>query len=114
MGNKSTHSLSFSVGTKNCCNATKRPCRDSSFVYYCKKDLGLLGRGRGRLTSPADRQKALKILAEEIAAGARASELAKLMGVGLTTLQRWRREFKADGNGVDPLRGMPMDLAYLQ
>jgi len=56
----------------------------------------------------------LHILAEGIAAGARASELAKLMGVGLTTLQRWRREFKADGNGVDPLRGMPMDLAYLQ
>ena len=27
------------------------------------------------------------------------------MGVGLTTLQRWRREFKAAGNGVDRLKG---------
>ena len=78
----------------------------------CKKDSGLQGRGRGRLTSPADRQKALQILPEGIAAGARASELAKLMGVGLTTLQRWRREFKADGNGVDRCKGSTRKVAH--
>ena len=42
-----------------------------------KKVSGLLGRGRGRLTSPADRQKALQILAEGIAADAN----LKLMGM---------------------------------
>lgn len=38
-----------------------------------------------------DLRRKEKALAEGIAADARASELAKLMGVGLTTLQRWRR-----------------------
>ena len=54
----------------------------------------------------------MQILAEGIAAGARASELAKLMGVGLTTLQRWRREFKADGNGVDRRKGSTRKVAH--
>ena len=40
-----------------------------------------------------DLRRKEKALAEGIVAGARASELAKLMGVGLTTLQRWRRRF---------------------
>ncbi|WP_158217008.1 hypothetical protein [Synechococcus sp. 8F6] len=39
------------------------------------------------MTSPTDRQKALQILDEGIEGGARASELARLLGVGLTTLQ---------------------------
>jgi len=39
-----------------------------------------------------DLRRKEKALAEGIVAGARASELAKLMGVGLTTLQRWRRQ----------------------
>ena len=39
-----------------------------------------------------DLRRKEKALAEGIAAGSRASELAKLMGVGLTTLQRWRRQ----------------------
>ena len=38
---------------------------------------------------------------EGIAAGARASQLALLLGIGLTTLQRWRRQFAGDGDGVD-------------
>ncbi len=54
----------------------------------------------------------MQILAEGIAAGARASELAKLMGVGLTTLQRWRREFRADGNGVDRCKGSTRKVAH--
>jgi len=39
-----------------------------------QKNPGLLGRGRGGLTTPDDRQKALEILEEGIAAGGRASE----------------------------------------
>ena len=45
------------------------------------------------MTSPDDRRKALEILDEGMANGARARELAMLLGVGLTTLQRWRRQF---------------------
>jgi putative transposase len=57
------------------------------------------------LTSPDDRQKALQILDEGMADGARASELARLLGVGLTTLQRWRRQFAGDGDGIDRRKG---------
>jgi transposase InsO family protein len=53
------------------------------------------------LTSPFDCQKALQILAEGIAAGARASALAKLTGVGLITLQRWRRQLAGNNDGID-------------
>jgi len=53
------------------------------------------------LTSLDDLQKALQNLDEGMADGARASELARLLGVGLTTLQRWRRRFAVDGDGVD-------------
>ena len=40
-----------------------------------------------------------------MAAGARAQEVAALLGVGLTTLQRWRRQFAGDGNGLDRRKG---------
>lgn len=33
--------------------------------------------------------------------GCQASELARLLGVGLITLQRWLRQFAGDGDGVD-------------
>ena len=56
------------------------------------------------MTSPDDRRKALEILDEGMANGARARELALLLGVGLTTLQRWRRQFVGDGDGVDRRR----------
>ncbi len=36
-----------------------------------------------------------------VAAGARARKVADLLGVGLTTLQRWRRQFAGDGDGLD-------------
>jgi len=45
------------------------------------------------LTSPDNRREALGILDEGMANVARARELALLLGVGLTTLQRWRRQF---------------------
>ena len=40
-----------------------------------------------------------------MAAGARAWEVASLLGVGLTTLQRWRRHFAGDGDGLDGRKG---------
>ena len=36
-----------------------------------------------------------------MAAGARARKVAALLGVGLTTLQRWRRQFAGNGDGLD-------------
>jgi putative transposase len=57
------------------------------------------------LTAAADRCKALEILDAAMAAGARAREVAALLGVGLTTLQRWRRQFVGDGDGLDGRKG---------
>jgi transposase-like protein len=59
------------------------------------------------LTSPEDRRKALQILDAGVAAGARACKLAELLGAGLTTLQRWRRQFAGDGDGLDRRKGTP-------
>ncbi len=47
-----------------------------------------------------------------MAAGARAREVAALLGVGLTTLQRWRRQFAGDGDGSDRRRGSPRHVAH--
>jgi len=47
-----------------------------------------------------------------MADGARASELARLLGVGLTTLQRWRRHFAGDGDGVDRRKGSHRHVAH--
>ena len=64
------------------------------------------------MTSPDDRRKALEILDEGMANGARARELALLLGVGLTTLQRWRRQFAGDGDGVDRRKGSCRHVAH--
>jgi len=40
-----------------------------------------------------------------MANGARAREPALLLGVSLSTLQRWRRQFSGDGDGVDRCNG---------
>ena len=45
-------------------------------------------------------------------AGARAREVAGLLGVGLSTLQRWRRVFNRDGDGVDRRKGSHRHVAY--
>ncbi len=57
------------------------------------------------MTSPEDRRKALEILEAAMAAGARAQKVADLLGVELTTLQRWRRQFSGDGEGLDGRKG---------
>lgn len=64
------------------------------------------------MTSLDDRRKALEILDEGMTNGARARELALLFGVGLTTLQRWRRQFAGDGDGVDHRKGSCRHVAH--
>jgi hypothetical protein len=64
------------------------------------------------LTSPADRRKALEVLDGAVAAGARAREVAALLGVGLTTLQRWRHLFAGDGDGLDGRQGSPRLVSH--
>ena len=49
---------------------------------------------------------------EGIAAGARARELALLLGIGLTTLQRWRRQFAGAGDVVDRRKGSHRYVAH--
>ena len=64
------------------------------------------------MTSPDDRKTALQILDEGMAAGARAQELALLLGVGLSTLQRWRRQFAGVGDGIDQRKGSHRHVAH--
>ena len=64
------------------------------------------------MTSPEDRLKALEILDAVMAAGARACKFAELLGVGLTTLQRWRRQFAGDGDGTDRRKGGPRLVSH--
>ena len=40
-----------------------------------------------------------------MAAGARSREVAALLGIGLSTLQRWRRQFARGGDGLDNRKG---------
>ena len=63
-----------------------------------QKNPGLLGRGQRGLTTPDDRQKALEILEEAIATGARTSEL--------------RHQFAGDGEGVDGCKGSSRQVVH--
>jgi transposase/transposase-like protein len=54
----------------------------------------------------------LEVLDAAVAAGARAREVAALLGVGLTTLQRWRRQFAGDGDGLDGRKGSPRLVSH--
>ena len=44
--------------------------------------------------------------------GARATSLAKLLGLGLSTLQRWRRQIAADRDSTDGRKGSPRHVAH--
>jgi putative transposase len=59
---------------------------------------GKKDRGRGHC-------KALEILDTAIAAGAQAREVAVLLGIGLSKLQRWRRDFAGDWYSQDRRKG---------
>lgn len=65
---------------------------------------------RGELTSPDDRRKALEVPDDADFAGARPREVASLLGVGLTTLQCWRRQLAGGGNGTDRRNGIRVTL----
>jgi hypothetical protein len=52
------------------------------------------------------------MLAAGMANGARAGKLAELLGVGLTTLQRWRRQFAGDEDGLDRRKGSPRLVSH--
>jgi putative transposase len=49
---------------------------------------------------------------EGIAAGARARQLALVLGIGLTRLQRWRRQFVGTGDGVDCRKGSHRNVSH--
>jgi len=49
---------------------------------------------------------------EGIAAGARARQLALLLGIGLTPLQRWRRQFAGGGDAGDRRKGSHRHVAH--
>ena len=73
---------------------------------------GLLLGGRGKLTSAACRRKVIELLAEANAAGAGLVRACDVTCICLRTLKRWRREFKADGNGVDRRKGSARKVAH--
>ncbi len=54
----------------------------------------------------------LLILDEGMANGTRASELALLLGVGLTTLQRRRRQFADNNEGIDGRKCSHLHFAH--
>ena len=55
---------------------------------------------------------ALEILDETVCVGARAHEVVVLLGVRLTTLQRWRRQFAGGGDCTDRRKGSQRHVAY--
>ena len=71
----------------------------------------LLG-GRGKLTSAACRQKVIELITEAIAAGAGLMRACDVTRICLRTFKRWRRDFKADGNGVDRRKGSTRKVAH--
>ena len=64
------------------------------------------------MTAATDRRKALEILDGAVCAGARAHEVAAQLGVGLTTLQRWRRQFAGGGDSTDHRKGSPRNVSH--
>jgi len=64
------------------------------------------------LTAPTDRRKAMGILDPAVAALAPAHKVAKLLGAGPITLQRWRRQSAADGDGLDPRKGFLRHVSH--
>lgn len=65
-----------------------------------------------KLTSAACRQKVIDLLAEANAAGAGYARACNVTCICLRTLKRWRREFKAAGNGVDRRKGSTRKVAH--
>ena len=65
----------------------------------------LLFGGRGRLTRALNRRKAIELIDEAKATGARLVRACSVIGICLRTLKRWRKAFLGDGDGVDRRKG---------
>lgn len=61
-----------------------------------KKSAGDLGGGRGRMISAPDRRRAMELIEEARAAGARLAPACRVLGITARTYQRWR----GGGEGV--------------
>ena len=70
----------------------------------------LLG-GRGRLTSAAQRLKAIELISEAHAAGAGLISACSEIGICLRTLKRWRKAVMGDGGKHDRRKGSQRLLA---
>ena len=66
---------------------------------------GLLFGGRGRLTRALHRRKAIELIGEAKAAGARLVSACGEIGICLRTLKRWRKDLIGDGGGHDRRKG---------
>ena len=73
---------------------------------------GLVLGGLGRLTSAANRQKAIELIGEAKASGATLSAPCGEIGISLRTRKRWRKAFLGDGNGEDRRRGSPRHVSH--
>ena len=73
---------------------------------------GLLLGGRGRLTSAAERRKAIELIGEANTAGASLVSACCEFGISLRTLKRWRRAFVGDGDGEDRRKGSPRLVSH--
>ena len=65
----------------------------------------LLFGGRGRLTKAPHRRKAIELIGEAKAAGARLVSACGGIGICLRTLNRWRKDLIGDGGGHDRRKG---------
>ena len=89
-----------SKGCKRTAYQRVGPLADMGSIDYRKQDPSFLGRGLERLTSSDDRWKTLQILDMGIADGTQMIELARLKDMGLTTLERLRRQLNSDWGNI--------------
>ena len=73
---------------------------------------GPLAAGRGELIAPDDRRRAVDQLEMGTAAGASASGIARILGVSLRTLRRWREAIRCSGSSIDGRKGAPRRVAH--
>jgi hypothetical protein len=78
---------------------------DGGLAGAAKKVGCLLFGGRGRLTRALNRRKAIELIDEAKAAGARLVRACGVIGICLRTFKRWRKAFLVDGNGEDRRKG---------
>ncbi len=73
---------------------------------------GLLFGGRGRLTRALNRRKAIELISEANAAGARLVSACGEIGICLRTLKRWRKDLIGDRDGKDRRKGSDRHVAH--